>query len=85
MLLYVLICLSLSLTGVAGLQMMYMFYLENIDRERKKFMSELQREVKALRRDLADAAETIARQKLQIESLDCENAEEAWAEVIEEK
>ncbi len=36
MMLYILIGLSLSLTGVAGLQFFYMMYLERIDREQKK-------------------------------------------------
>lgn len=79
MLYYALICLSLALTGVAGLQMMYMFYLETVDRARQKHISELERECKRLRRDLAEAEEMIADQK------SITIAEEAWAEVIEER
>ena len=36
MLYYVLICICLVLTGLAGLQMTYMIYLDQLDRERKR-------------------------------------------------
>jgi hypothetical protein len=85
MLLYVLICLSLALTGVAGLQMMYMFYLESVDRERKKYLVELEHECKRLRLDLINAEKAIAEQKLRPESIGAETVEEAWADVIEER
>jgi len=85
MLYYALICLSLTLTGVAGLQMMYMLYLETVDRERKKRISELERECKRLRLDLADSEKKIAEQQLHIESIEGPMADEAWAEVIEER
>jgi len=84
MLLFVLICLGLALTGVAGLQMMYMFYLETVDRERKKHVADLEHECKRLRHDLSDAEKTIAEQKLRLEAVYSETSEEAWAEVIEE-
>ena len=41
MLLYVLIGLCLSLAGVAGLQLTYMFYLDRIDNELASVKSEL--------------------------------------------
>ncbi|MGH7784175.1 MAG: hypothetical protein ACREO5_10095 [Candidatus Binatia bacterium] len=85
MLYYALICLSLALTGVAGLQMMYMFYLETVDRERQKHITDLERECKRLRRDLIDAEKTIADQKLVIGAVDNTVAEEGWAEVIGER
>ena len=44
---YVLIGLSLSLAGVAGLQFFYMAYLERLDREHKKRIRELERHTKA--------------------------------------
>lgn len=84
MLLYVLICLSLSLTGVAGLQMMYMFYLESVDRQRKKHLADLEHECKQLRRDLMAAEKRIAEQKVRLESVVGETEKEAWADLIEE-
>jgi len=85
MLSYVLICLCLALTGVAGLQMMYLLYLEGIDRERKKHVTQLEHESRQLRQDLADARQKIAEQAELIESLSLEPGEEAWADVIEER
>jgi len=85
MLFYVLICLCLALTGVAGLQMMYLLYLESLDRDRKKLLSQLERECDRLRHDLADAKQKIAKQAEQLESSPAEFSEEAWADVIEER
>lgn len=84
MLLYVLICLSLSLTGVAGLQMMYMFYLEVVDRQRKKLLVDLEHECKLLRRDLLDAKRLMGEQKKQLQEAGLVAIDDAWAEVIEE-
>ena len=88
MLQYVLICLCLALAGMAGLQFMYMFYLERIDRERKRRIATLERECRYLRSDLADAESRIAYQDEIIAELsegmdDAE--EEVWADVIEDR
>lgn len=85
MLLYVLICLSLALTGVAGLQMMYMFYLENVDHERRKYLAKLEHECSKLRHDLREAEIKIAEQKLLVEATSGDVQEEAWADVIDER
>jgi len=85
MLSYVLICLCLALTGVAGLQLMYLLYLEGIDRERKKHLAQVENEARHLRHDLADAKRKIAEQAELLESLSLEPGEEAWADVIEER
>ena len=85
MLSYVLICLCLALTGVAGLQMMYLLYLESLDRDRKKHLSQLERECDRLRHDLADAKQKIAGQAAQLEFSSPGSSEEAWADVIEER
>lgn len=55
MLTYLLIVLCLSLTGVAGLQMAYMMYLDRLDKERKKRLHDLEIKCKELGRRLADA------------------------------
>ena len=55
MLFYVLIGLCLSLAGVAGLQLMYMFYLDRLDKERKKRLHELETNAERLSSQLAEA------------------------------
>lgn len=87
---YVLICLCLSLTGVAGLQFFYMIYLERIDRERKKRVNELERRARHLAERLEDAELRISEQNKLLESAYDGSGgetgeEEIWADVIEER
>lgn len=84
---YVLIGLSLSLAGVAGLQFFYMIYLERIDREQKKRIYELERHTKHLSRRLGEAEQQIAQQNEILESMfdETEEEEEVWADVIEDR
>lgn len=87
---YVLICLCLSLAGVAGLQFFYMVYLERIDRERKKRIYELERHVKYLSVRLEDAELQLSEQNKLLEEVydefeDENEEEEVWADVIEER
>ena len=84
---YILICLSLSLAGVAGLQFFYMIYLDRIDRDKKRRIRELEIHCKNLTRRLENAELQIAERNSFIESvyedLD-EESEEVWADLIEE-
>ncbi len=87
MMLYILIGLSLSLTGVAGLQFFYMMYLERIDREQKKRIHELERHCKFLSNRVSEAEAKITEQSNLLENIfdefgDAEE-EEVWADVIE--
>jgi len=84
---YVLIGLSLSLAGVAGLQFFYLIYLERIDREQKKRIQELERHSKHLSKRLSQAEQQIAEQDEILESIfdEFEDDEEAWADVIEDR
>lgn len=86
MLLYILICLCLSLTGVAGLQLTYMFYLDRIDRERKKRLYELEHQCKVLSARLKEAQMQLDEQAELLKGF-CEEYEdeEAWADVIDER
>ena len=86
MLYYVLIGLCFSLVGVAGLQLMYLFYLDRIDRERKKRLSELEHRCNELHSRLDTAHQVIEEQKERIDKLEIMNGrgEEAWADVLEE-
>jgi len=83
MLSYILIGLSLSLFGLAGLQFFYLNYLERIDRSRKAHLRELEHRRKYLEQRLAEAESRIAEQDKILE--DYMEQEEAWAEVIEER
>lgn len=87
---YVLICLCLSLAGVAGLQFFYMVYLERLDRDKKNRIYELERHSKYLSRRLKDAELQIIEQNSLLESfceefVDDEDEGEVWADVIEER
>ena len=89
MLLYGLICLSLSLAGIAGLQFFYMAYLERVDRERKKRVKHLEQHCKYLTSRLKDAEAQINEQTDFIEAIyeefESEDEEEVWADVIEDR
>ncbi len=84
MLLYALICLCLALLGVAGLQFLYMFYIERLDRERKKRLHELEVRCRNLTARLEEAEQRIARQQDLINEFYEESGEEVWADVIDE-
>jgi 16S rRNA C1402 (ribose-2'-O) methylase RsmI len=88
MLQYVLICLCLALAGVAGLQFMYMFYLERMEQERRKRIQHLERECRFLRVDLLEAEaqlaerdQTITRLSEQLDDVE----EEIWADVLDDR
>ncbi len=84
--LYVLIGLSLSLLGVAGLQFFYLIYLERIDREQKKRIRELERHSKFLSARVAEAEQKIKEQSNLLENIFDEiEEEEIWADVIEDR
>lgn len=87
MTLYVLICLSLSLAGVAGLQFFYLAYLERMDKELKKRLREVERQNRYFKQRLADAELKIAEQAKIIETVyeNHEDEEEIWADVIEDR
>lgn len=84
-LIYALITLCLALTGVAGFQLAYMFYLDRLDRERKARLHELEIRCRNLSERLAEAESQIEGQGELIEALyaDLEDAE-TWAEILDE-
>jgi flagellar motility protein MotE (MotC chaperone) len=83
MLSYVLIGLSLALTGVAGLQLMYMFYFDRVDKERKKRIAELERRCRSLTKRLEDAERRIEEQEEVIATL-YEEDDDRWADVLDD-
>lgn len=86
MLYYVLIGLSLVLTGVAGLQMAYMFYLDRLDKDRKKRLRHLERRCKSLTLRLEQAESRIEELNIVLElHYRDQNNEEQWADVIDDR
>ena len=74
-----------SLVGITGFQFIYMFYLDRLDRERKGVV-ELEHRCKDLSARLSAAERRIATQNQIIEGfeIDHDEAEEAWADILEE-
>jgi hypothetical protein len=85
MLLYFLICLSLALVGIAGLQFSYLFYLDRLDGQRKKHIHDLEAQCRRLSRRLTDAENRIAEQDALLTKYYCESGEEVWADIIDER
>ena len=86
MLVYVLIGLCLSLAGVAGLQLMYMFYIDRLDKERKKRVHELEVEYKRLSARLAEAeSELEVKNEMLATAFPEYEDEEAWADLIDDR
>jgi 16S rRNA C1402 (ribose-2'-O) methylase RsmI len=86
MLVYILICLSLSLAGVAGLQFFYMMYLDRISKARQNHLRELEKHCKNLTIRLKKAEQKIIEQNDLIDSVyeEEKETEEVWADLIEE-
>jgi hypothetical protein len=82
---YVLICLCLSLAGVAGLQFFYMVYLEQIGKGYKRRVRELERHCIKLsaRLDEAEARAELIERTAGGEAEQHED-DEVWADVIED-
>lgn len=70
--------------GVAGLQFTYLFYVDRLDRERKKRVHELEHECKQLSVRLKEAERRVEEQEAFIETLS-PGSEEAWADVIDDR
>jgi hypothetical protein len=84
-LMYALICLSLALVGIAGLQFTYLFYLDRVDKERKRLIHQLEVECRRLSSRLADAESRVAEQDRILNKLLIEAGDESWADIIEER
>jgi hypothetical protein len=85
MLMYALILLSLALLGIAGLQFTYLFYLDKVDKERKKLIHRLEAECRRLSARLNEAEAKIAEQEELLSKIYPETGEEAWADIIDER
>ena len=85
MLMYALICLSLALLGIAGLQFTFLFYLDKVDKERKKLINKLESECRRLSARLHEAEARIAEQEELLFKVYPETGEEVWADIIDER
>lgn len=83
--LYILIVLSLSLAGVAGLQFFYLLYLERINNEQRKRIHELERHSKYVSKRLTESESRIAELNEFPENLFDENEELVWSDVIDDR
>lgn len=82
---YALICISLILLGVAGLQFTYMFYVERLYSERRKYLQDLEYRYARLTARLEYAERRITEQQDMITMLTGEEfVEEDWEDIIEE-
>ena len=81
---YVLICLTLSLAGVAGLQFFYMFYLAQMDREQKNRLRFLEMRCQELQKQVETAKYELSKSEKAVKPFNNElNEEEAWADMLE--
>lgn len=85
MLMYFLIGLCLVLLGVAGLQFTYLFYVDRLYRERRKYLSSLEHRYRSLAERLERAELRVAEQNELLEAVYGSKEVEAWADVIEDR
>lgn len=86
---YLLICLSLSLAGITGLQFFYLAYLDRLDKDQKRRIKELEKHCQLLTKQLATAESSVADYpdspaEGEILELTEEDDNEVWADVIGE-
>jgi hypothetical protein len=82
---YALICLSLALLGIAGLQFTYLFYLDKVDKERRRLIHELECECRHLTTRLTEAEVKLAEQEKMLFKIYPESGDEIWADIIDER
>ena len=84
MLMYALIGLSLVLVGIVGLQFTYLFWIDRVYRERRKYLKDLEKRYADLNSRLRSAERQVAEQAELLETLGYKETE-TWADVIEER
>jgi len=86
MMLYVLICLSLSLAGVCAVQFFYLAYLGKVEEQHKRRIRELEKNCRYFKERLREAELQLANQAELLEEVygDFED-EEVWADVIDDR
>ena len=84
MLMYALIGLSLVLVGIVGLQFTYLYWIDRVYRERRKYLKDLENRYADLNSRLRSAELRMAEQAEFLETLGYKETE-TWADVIEER
>lgn len=87
MLMYALIGLSLVLVGIVGLQFFYLFYVDRIYGERRRYLQALEKKHARLLQRLKETELRVAEQDRLLGILHSETdpSDDAWAEVIEDR
>lgn len=78
---YVLIFISLTLATIAAFQLLYVFFLQTVEREHKTLIRELERERKSLQLKLFEAEQKLAQHPEVIGSIK-EGEDEMWSDLI---
>ena len=81
---YLLICLSLSLAGITGLQFFYLAYLDRLDKDQKRRIKELETHCQYLTNQLQIAETAIAEAADRSDGEMLAEEDDMWADVIEE-
>ncbi|NNE65000.1 MAG: hypothetical protein HKN33_00420 [Pyrinomonadaceae bacterium] len=83
---FILICLALSLAGITGLQFFYLAYLDRLDKDQKSRIKELERHCQYLSNQLHIAEAVIAEhaEAKKDGGADEGDGDEVWADVLEE-
>ena len=85
---YVLICLALTLTGITGLQFLYLAYLDRLDKDQKRRIKELETHCQHLSNKLILAEASLAEKTVETAEVVLDEADEdedeVWADVLEE-
>lgn len=84
MLMYALIGLSLVLVGIVGLQFTYLFWIDRVYRERRKYLKDLENRYADLNSRLRSAERQVAEQAELLKTMGYKETE-TWADVIEER
>ena len=84
MLMYALIGLSLVLVGIVGLQFTYLYWIDRVYRERRKYLKDLENRYADLNSRLRSAERQVAEQAELLKTMGYKETE-TWADVIEER
>lgn len=84
MLMYALIGLSLVLVGIVGLQFTYLFWIDRVYRERRKYLKDPENRYADLNSRLRSAERQVAEQAELLKTMGYKETE-TWADVIEER
>lgn len=78
---YVLIFISLTLATIVAFQLLYVFFLQTVEKEHKNLIRELERDRKKLQAKLSEAEQKLAQHPEIIGSIK-EGDDEMWADLI---